>query len=1037
MAATGKTLTEIEHGGAFDPINFIFENTSYAGNGGRSTVWVTDENDELTARYHKNARCYVAIESNKLETSENNVRPVIELPLIAIEDAYVVKFDPNGGTLANQYARVKKGSSLSTLPVPTKTNSEFDGWYTALDFNTAISTNTIPNSYATYYAKWIDYVDNATLQNDTFTFSIGDEDNIVITNLASLEPLTFESGDENIVTVDSNGHLVAVGEGHTLVIITGTSSNHFITVDVTVSAVVDNVTVTFDSQGGSSVNSMDIPRNGTISPWPSDPALADNTFKGWYTDTTWTTEVTNETVIDDDITLYARWMPNDTVCEMNKTYYSSISAAISATTSEQTTIILLKNQSERVSIPSGKDIILDLNNYTLSNSNNNEVIVEPLNTDSNLYIKNGTLTSTASGKPTVDNKSTGTMTIDNVNISSSSNRSAIWSERGTVTITGGSVITGNNNLRSTIISKLNGSSVTLNIVDATITSSKVSAIYNSSGTVNIGVAGGVLNDSTPVIKGENYGIVSNTSNIYMYDGIIEGKTAPLFKGTAQESGNSRTAEQGEIDDTVVIISEPSFVKALGTDGAYSTYYLEPEPGKYLINFEANGGEVSPASILYDEGETISSLPTPTKGVYTFTGWFYDEELENPVTLPFTITSSMPLYAGWSYNEDPTPVVFNMTNSAMKNYFNNIGTWKNQYSVSGSKSDYSGYTEVLDSSQFQVTMRTSFDSYSCSNCGTSETQNNCDNPSQGVHCDLPEGYNTGVSGAVDVYEYDSSNDTYALITYTTSDNGIIYNMIPGKTYKWVSSSDSNVYGYVEATASSGRRTIYTTVRNVRDLGGMAVSFDRNNTTKTGTIKYGKLYRGAKITSASEVTSLTKLGITREVDLRKKEDSTSSTRLSKHDKCDSNCGSLTSAQDIIMTNYLIYPNNYSANYDALRETMKYVMQSVVDGDNIYFHCTIGTDRTGTLAYFLEGLLGVSEEDKLEDYELSYFFGLLNRTRFHDELSTSEINPRFTSMYKTYDTNEKIYDFYMYGLTDEQIAEENVLIEQFRDAMIDYNN
>ena len=34
------------------------------------------------------------------------------------------------------------------------------------------------------------------------------------------------------------------------------------------------------------------------------------------------------------------------------------------------------------------------------------------------------------------------------------------------------------------------------------------------------------------------------------------------------------------------------------------------------------------------------------------------------------------------------------------------------------------------------------------------------------------------------------------------------------------------------------------------------------------------------------------------------------------------------------------------------MKYVMTSVVNGDNIYFHCTIGTDRTGTLAYFLEG-------------------------------------------------------------------------------------
>ena len=53
----------------------------------------------------------------------------------------------------------------------------------------------------------------------------------------------------------------------------------------------------------------------------------------------------------------------------------------------------------------------------------------------------------------------------------------------------------------------------------------------------------------------------------------------------------------------------------------------------------------------------------------------------------------------------------------------------------------------------------------------------------------------------------------------------------------------------------------------------------------------------------------------------------------------------------------------------------MQDVVAGKKIYFNCKIGTNRTDTLAYFLEGLLGVSQEEKLQDYELSYFYGLLN--------------------------------------------------------------
>jgi hypothetical protein len=332
------------------------------------------------------------------------------------------------------------------------------------------------------------------------------------------------------------------------------------------------------------------------------------------------------------------------------------------------------------------------------------------------------------------------------------------------------------------------------------------------------------------------------------------------------------------------------------------------------------------------------------------------------------------------------------------------------------------------------MRANFDAYNCSYCSTDPNNNKCDNPSAGNRCELPNGYNTGLSENINVYEYNTSTQEKTLVTYTTFDNGIIYNMIPGKTYLWESTSDSNVYGYVAPTAV--RRTIYSSARNVRDLGGMSVSFTRDNTTKTGTLKYGRLYRGAQLSKGqTDVDSLTKLGITREVDLRIQTEGNNPVRLPKHDKCDGNCGTLPSGQDIIMTNYLIYPSN-SANYSSLRDTLKYVMTSVVNGDNIYFHCTIGSDRTGTLAYFLEGLLGVSEEERLEDYELSYFYGMLNRTRFHDNLSSSSINPRFTSMYKTYDTNDKIYDWYMYGLTNEQKASEKVLIEQFRDAMIDYN-
>lgn len=38
-------------------------------------------------------------------------------------------------------------------------------------------------------------------------------------------------------------------------------------------------------------------------------------------------------------------------------------------------------------------------------------------------------------------------------------------------------------------------------------------------------------------------------------------------------------------------------------------------------------------------------------------------------------------------------------------------------------------------------------------------------------------------------------------------------------------------------------------------------------------------------------------------------------------------------------------------------------------IDFHCIGGTDRTGTMAYLLNGFLGVSEEDLIRDYEMSF--------------------------------------------------------------------
>jgi hypothetical protein len=345
------------------------------------------------------------------------------------------------------------------------------------------------------------------------------------------------------------------------------------------------------------------------------------------------------------------------------------------------------------------------------------------------------------------------------------------------------------------------------------------------------------------------------------------------------------------------------------------------------------------------------------------------------------------------------------------------------------------------SDFESDMSDIFEDNGCSSCNAA---NNCDNPLSGTYCDKPKEYDTSVNAQLDVYLYDESTHTILeKVNYASLTNGKITNLIPGLTYYWEKNSDPSVNGLIESTAT--KRTIDAgNVRNVRDLGGLSVSYTENNVQKTGTIKYGRLYRGAKLSSSnSDITSLTNLGITREIDLRPDSERGGAARLSSFDN---------DSGDIIIHNYLINRTSLTYTYKdkngatqttvvahtdyatELKNALKATMQYIVNDDNIYFHCTIGTDRTGTLAYFLEGLLGVSEEDRVEDYELTYFFGLTNRTRYHDYLSGSDINPRFTFMHVTYPSNQDIYNWFVDGDTSAELAADNALITSFRNAMID---
>ena len=194
-------------------------------------------------------------------------------------------------------------------------------------------------------------------------------------------------------------------------------------------------------------------------------------------------------------------------------------------------------------------------------------------------------------------------------------------------------------------------------------------------------------------------------------------------------------------------------------------------------------------------------------------------------------------------------------------------------------------------------------------------------------------------------------------------GVIYNMEPlkagtfafsGKTYKIV--------------PEGGVRMIYTpNIWNVRDLGGWACTGGRT--------KYGKIFRGGhfgSITAADKATITDWLGIKADIDLRN----------------NSETGSITTSPLGTGVEYFhqsldYYANavNTSAASARTVAVLKKIMTCVAANKPCYFHCMSGADRTGTIAYLLLSLLGVSQNDKDKDYELTAFSDEADGRRFRN--------------------------------------------------------
>ena len=171
-----------------------------------------------------------------------------------------------------------------------------------------------------------------------------------------------------------------------------------------------------------------------------------------------------------------------------------------------------------------------------------------------------------------------------------------------------------------------------------------------------------------------------------------------------------------------------------------------------------------------------------------------------------------------------------------------------------------------------------------------------------------------------------------------------------------------------------------VSNVRDMGGWKTQNGKE-------VRYGMIYRGGAFSNLTEngKNALRYLKVKSEIDLR-------GTDNGGQTECAWDKNLIYLQTPITCYSYIIPEfKRYSA---ALGRTRSYDTQtkyslnwlfgllSKEENYPVYFHCSMGADRTGTIAFLINGLLGVSFADLTKDFEITTFSRYGARLRGPDD-------------------------------------------------------
>lgn len=551
-------------------------------------------------------------------TGKRDITAVFELK------SYTVTWNANGGTVSPASVSKTHGSTLGTLPTPTRAATAeysytFAGWFTAASDGTQISSTTTVTRNVTYYAHW-----TATKRSYTATFN----GNGGGTPSPSTITKKYNTALGTLPTCTRTGYTFlgwyTASSGGTKI-----STTTVVTKDITYYAQwsINSYTLTFNPNGGTvTPTSKNLEYNSAYGTLPTPTRASDAqytyTFAGWYTAATGGTQVTATTkMAAKDTTVYAHWTSN------TRSY----------TVSYQTTYGTLNRTSQSIAY----------------NSKGSCTLTMPDNTAEFTYTFVGWYTAANGGGTKVGSELTletpaikGTVTYYAYVTRSTKSYTHTFHANGGGTVSPATITKAYNTALGTLptvsrtgytfvgwfdTSAASGGTQATTTTKVTGTKTWYARWSINSYTFTFDKNGGNTPSSTTITKEYNTAVgtlptcTRNADNTYTY----------AFAGwfdTSSSSGGTQLTTATKVTSN-------------------KTWYARwtPTYKNYTVTWDGNGGTPSKSSSSFHYNDSLGTLPTATRTGYTFKGWSTSKTGTVNISTTTKVTANVTYYAVWTIN----------------------------------------------------------------------------------------------------------------------------------------------------------------------------------------------------------------------------------------------------------------------------------------------------------------------------------------------------------------------------------------------------